>query len=379
MKQYLLGLSLLLGTVIGVGLFGLPYTTAETGFSIMLIYFLLGGIFVYIINLIYGEISTHAKNNHRLPGYVGLFLGKKAKHFAFITGIVSFAITLLAYILVGGGFLANLLMPLFGGTTEIYIVLFFLAGSFFIFTDSKAIASVEFLLLIIFFAMVGILFFASIPHLQLSYLQTIQPPNGLLPYGIVMFSLWGIDIVPEVKEMVKNKKKTLKSILRFGIFASALTYIIFIISVTGVSGPATSLDAMSGLEPFLSPEILIFGYIFGILTTFTSFITIGVTLKKNFWFDYGLPKHASAFLACAAPLTLFLLGLRNFLSIIEIAGGIFLGINGILIFLIYLKLKQQKKIRKKTALVFISNPVVYMMILVFIFGIGIELYHSLLK
>ena len=87
---------------------------------------------------------------------------------------------------------------------------------------------------------------------------------------------------------------------------------------------------------------LTIGYIFGIIATFTSFITLGLTVKKLFWYDYGLPKRLGWFLACFIPIILFIIGMQDFISVIGITGAVMLGIDGIIVTLIYLKMKKKQ-------------------------------------
>lgn len=377
MRNFIFALSTLLGTIIGVGIFGLPYTTGQTGLFIIILYFIALSIIIYLINLIYGEIAHVTHNNHRLAGYVDLALGNKAKHFTFVVSLISFAITLLAYLIVGGNFLFHLLSPTFGGAELWYVLIFFLAGSILIFIDAKAIASIETVMLFVLILMIGILFVAGLPHISVSNLTTVNTGNGLLPYGIVMFSLWGVNIVPEILAMLKNNSKTLKSVIGLAIFISTACYLIFIISVLGVAGSNTTTDAISGLAPYLSNRILNFGYVFGILTTFTSFIALGLAMKNGFIYDYQLSKNTSSFLSCVLPLIFFFFGFKNFLHLMEIVGGVFLGIQGILIFLVYKKLKERKKISPKKSLIYLSNGALYFLMIIFIVGISMQLFYTL--
>ncbi len=116
-----------------------------------------------------------------------------------------------------------------------------------------------------------------------------------------------------------------------------------IITVVGVSGAGTSQDAISGLEGRLGSWVLIVGYVFGVVATFTSFITLGLTAKKLFWYDYKLPQSLSWFLACFIPLALYIAGFQDFINIIGLTGAGMLGLIGIMITLIYYQLKKREK------------------------------------
>ena len=99
----------------------------------------------------------------------------------------------------------------------------------------------------------------------------------------------------------------------------------------------------------------------GFLTIFTSHIALGLTIKKVFWFDLKLNKILAFFLVAVIPLIFYFLGINNFLRIISFLGGVLMGIDGILITLMF------KKIDKKRS--FIKNIFLGILVLIFIFGI----------
>ena len=82
-------------------------------------------------------------------------------------------------------------------------------------------------------------------------------------------------------------------------------------------------------------------------------------------------KNLSWFLACFIPLLFFIFGLKNFIAVISLTGGVFLGIDVILIILSYLKAKT-KGDQKPAYSLKIPNLLVYSLILFFILGIVYE-------
>src|SRR3989338_415431 len=116
MYQKLLALATFCGTIIGVGLFGLPYVTAQVGFVPMIFYFLILGVVMLLVNIAYGEIVLRTAGDHRLPGYNRIYLKNPwLERLSYLTTIVGLVGSLLAYLLVGGSFLASLAMPYLGG------------------------------------------------------------------------------------------------------------------------------------------------------------------------------------------------------------------------------------------------------------------------
>jgi hypothetical protein len=62
-------------------------------------------------------------------------------------------------------------------------------------------------------------------------------------------------------------------------------------------------------------------------------------LKKTFWYDFKINKNYSWFLVCFIPLAFFVLGFKNFISIIVLTGALMAAIGGTLIVLIHKKTK----------------------------------------
>ena len=144
-------LSVFLGTVIGVGIFGLPYVAFKAGFYITVFYFLFMALVVISIHFIYGEITLNTKKLHRLPGYVGEYLSEGWKKFSFIVVAVGLMGALLAYLIIGGQFLNSSLGSYLGGNPFLYSLLFFALGTYLVFRGIKSISGVELSLLVVFF------------------------------------------------------------------------------------------------------------------------------------------------------------------------------------------------------------------------------------
>jgi len=275
------------GTIIGVGFFSLPYITSKVGFWIMLGYFLVLGSLVILIHQIFGELVLKTPDLKRLPGFAKFHLGNLGEKIAFISTILGILGAILAYIILDGQFLTNLLLPILGGNSFLYTLLYFFIGTTFIYFGIKSISKVEFSDLILFFSILIIIFFRGkdlidIDNLFLGNLS-LRIRNFFLPYGPILFSLWGATLIPEIEEMLAPKKELLRKIIPLTILIVAIFYLLFIFLVTGICGNRTSPDAISGLENFLGKELAKFLFLFGTFVTFTSFIALGPTLEKVFW------------------------------------------------------------------------------------------------
>ena len=65
-KQFLYATTVLVGTIVGVGIFGLPYVASQSRFIVGLFFLLLLGVIVTLIHLLYAEVVLKTKEKHRL-------------------------------------------------------------------------------------------------------------------------------------------------------------------------------------------------------------------------------------------------------------------------------------------------------------------------
>ena len=343
LKVFIYGLATLSGTIIGVGLFSLPYIASKVGLWLMLAYLLTLGSLVILIHLFFGELALKTPDFKRMPGFAKIYLGSWGEKTAIISTILGLFGALLAYLIVGGEFLENLLSPIFGGSNLLYTVLYFAAGAALIFFGIKIIAKIELWGLLLFFLILLAVFFRGMPSLKIENLFPSPDLNYLfLPYGAILFSLWGATLIPEVEETLGERKGLLKKIIIAASIIPLIVYLFFIFLILGITGPQTTESALAGLKNLLGNGVVSSLFLFGILTTFTSFIALGLTLRNVFWYDLKIKKSFAWLIACFLPLILFLIGVKSFISVISFVGGIMLGIDGILILLMYYKLTKKK-------------------------------------
>ena len=365
LKAFLYSVSTLSGTIIGVGFFALPYVTLKVGFWVILGYFLALGALVILIHLFFGELALKTPDFKRLPGFAKIYLGNWGQIAAYVSTILGIFGALLAYLIVGGEFFTELLSPIFGGNSLIYTLFYFVIGASLIFFGIKAIAKVEFWGLVLFFIILFAIFFRGESFITIGNLFPFPDFSYVfLPYGIILFSLWGATLIPEIEEMLGERKKLILKIIPIAILIPIIVYLFFIYLILGITGPQTTESALTGLRDILGNGIASLALCFGLLATFTSFIALGLTLKNVFQYDLKMKKNLAWLITCLIPLALFLIGIKNFIPVISFVGGIMLGIEGILILLMYQKIKTG-----------VRRFLTYPLILVFIGGIVYEIIY----
>jgi len=364
LKPFIYSVSTLSSTIIGVGLFSLPYITLKMGFWSMIGYFLVLGTLVLLIHYFFGELSLATPDRKRLPGFAKIYLGNWAEKLAYFSIILGIFGAILAYLIVGGEFLESFLAPFFGGGNLFYTIFYFVLGAVAIFFGIKFISKIEFWGLILFFVVLIFVFLKERFLINIGNLFLAQETKDFfLPYGPVLFSLWGATLIPEVEEMLGKDKKLLKKAIILATFIPIIIYLFFIYIILGICGFQTTESALTGLRNFVGEEIVMLMLFFGILATFTSFISMSLTLRNVFWYDLKINKNLAFLVVCFFPLFLFLVGIKRFIPIISVVGGVMLGIDGILILLMYGKIRPEKK--------FLTYP----LILVFLAGILYEIIY----
>jgi tyrosine-specific transport protein len=341
-KKSLLALAILIGTIVGAGIFAIPYAISKSGIIPGLFYFLILGLVVTFLHLFFGEIVLRTKEKYRLIGYAQKYLGKWGKISISISTFLGITGVLLAYIILAGEFLKIIFSPLFSLSPFGFSLIFWLLLIYFVFRGIKTIAPVEVFTNLFFFIMIFLIFFLLLPKINLENFHLINLQNLFLPYGVIMFSLMGFTAIPEMTDVLvePKEKRDLKKVIVFASIITIILYLFFSLSIIGVSGKNTSQDALSGLSQFLDKKIVILFALIGFITLADSFLIIDLYFRNTLIYDYHFPKIYASFLAVFFPLFFFLIGFREFISVISFIGTILSMIEGIVILLIFNKVKR---------------------------------------
>jgi amino acid permease len=333
-KRLLTGIAILVGTCIGAGVLGIPYVAAQSGFVIALVYIILIGILILTVNLYLGEISLRTKGKHQLPGYAKKYLGKRWRwvmEFATIFGIYA---AIIAY-LFGMGESLSFLFFQNAKYTTIFGVCIGLGMSGLLWRGMKSLKKFEKIGVAIILSLLVVIFVLFAKDVSISNLNFINMENVFLPFGVILFALMSFHAIPEINLVLKKNKPLMKKVLFNGTFISIIFYILFALVVVGAKGLATPEIATLALGPIF--------ILLGILTMFTSYLSLGNALEQDFQFDDKMPRKRSWFLASIVPIFLFLL-LRfsdffSFTKILSIGGVVAGGLTAILILLMVKKSK----------------------------------------
>jgi tyrosine-specific transport protein len=368
-KNFFSALAILIGVIIGAGIFGIPYVISKSGILPGIFYFLFLGFVVTLLHLCFGEIVLSTKEKHRLVGFAKKYLGRPGKTLILFSTFFGTTGVLLAYLILGGNFLKIVISPFFETSAFKLSIIFWLVLIYFIFKGIKFIGPAEIFTNSFFLVILLFTFCFLIPKINLENFTLIEPREIILPYGVILFSLMGFVAIPEMADVLKDPKERqkFKKIILAASGLVILIYLLFSLAVVGVSGKNTSQDALSGLVPFLGQRIVFLGALFGLITIADSFLVICLYFKNVLIYDLKLPEFLSFSVASGLPMILFLAGLRNFIGVIGIVGTILGAIEGVIIFLIYTKIKKLKEKEPEYALK-IPSFFLYFLMVIFVLG-----------
>ncbi len=371
---HLLGISLLCGTIIGVGVFSLPYAFLKFGPLVSIFYLFLVFILVLFSHLFFGEIILRTPQKVRIPGYAEIYLGKKAKKFLLFLNFLNCPLLFSCYLIFG----ANFLSFLFGKSYFISLIIlwFFLNGILIL--GFRPIAYFELFMLLFFGVLLISFIFISLPKFNSSNLWGFHLENIFFPYGVFLFSLLGTAGIPLVVESLKDEKKEIKKVIFWGTFLPFLFYIIFSLIVIGVCGKETSEESLFSLAQKIGKKGVLLGCLFGILSSTTSYVAIGRYFEELLVFDVKLKKKYALFLVIFLSLAVFLFNKKSFIFLISLIGGIFSSIENI--FLVFIFKKARKKGKRHPEFE-IKNPsfLPYVLLFSFLLGLLFEIKNLLAK
>jgi amino acid permease len=328
-KYNLQAVLIVFATVIGLGIFPLPYVFYNQNILTPLLIFLLVLFLILISTIIYGEIIGRVDGIHNFYSYFSLFFRKKSKPIVFLIEFLSLESVLLVY-----SYYLKDVYGFFAG------LLFLILGHLVNFLGIKFFKKIEQILAAVLFLFIFLITFYGFLNLNKENF-VFKFENNFSSYGLALFSLTGFSVFPILKSIFKDEWKNnyLKTVLIAYIIVSVF-YLAFTFSMIGFFGKDILPDFISSAKIF--PKFIFYTVnLLVILNIFTTFITIAIYLKEGLIFDWFLKPTLSSFFVFVPNLIFYFLNLGSFLKVLEISSSIFLGIMGILICFIYLKIKEK--------------------------------------
>lgn len=366
-KELLIPSSILTSVSIGAGFLSLPYLFYQSGLLTGFFYLVTFAIVIAMIHLMYGEIieetEKHYPGDHRFVGYAKMHLGFLGYGLSFLTTLIGIILALLIYLVIA----VELLTPIFNLSDLPYagylvVILFAVLSAVPMFWGIQKVADLGFsitagkIILIISILAAGIGGFAS----SFADIPKFNPTHIFLPYAGILFSLYGRSAVSTVKKYFKRNvlsHSKFERAIAVGTFIPVILYTFFIVGVLGISGGGVTEDSISGLMSI--PLIWLCAVALGLISIWAAYVFLDFELNGILAEDFKLGNNLARVLAVAAPASLYFLGFNNLLSLIGIAGGVFISLESIMIIFMWNRVK-----KRNPALALLS----FLIIAVFLFS-----------
>lgn len=339
------GVFVFAATIIGAGILALPVAAAAAGLLPMLLILLVVGSVSVFSALYIAETVLNTTGDHHLPSLAREHLGNTG--FAvMISGIVIYIYgALVGYLAAGGQLfhsLSNGKVPMSAG-----ILIYCAAGGFIVHFGLKIMSRVETYLFSAMLVLIGIVIALTLPNIEVPLILEAHWNNTMNVFGVVLFAYVGHSVIPSIARGLK-KKGDIHRISIWGVVVPLLLYVVWCFVVIGTV-PKTSLEGRPSLlgakiagQPATIPlglmvggSVIILGNLFAVLSTMTSYIGFGFSLKEAY-VDVAAEIHkkispwAATLLVVIPPLVIALFNPKAFVKSLDIAGtyggGLFVGI-----------------------------------------------------
>lgn len=355
-------------TTFGAGIFALPYVFLKSGWLVATAYLLFVGFIIITSQKLYFRVLQKTDAHHSLLGLVEIYFGRPGYWFGIfaVTGGLFFG--LVVYLILGQE-LVQLFFPSLSYSAS--LLLFWFVSTLPILVNIRRFVGIELFGGFIIFMSVLVIAFAAISEMRMPF-PVIGEQNIFYPFGVMLFSLAGwTAILPaylwEKKNRVAHAPNSSRA-LEFGTWATALLYLIFVFAIAASATTITN-DTFSGLidwPPFLFMTLLLLG----VFSIWTSYSPVGWEAHASLHEDLKLSERASFTLVVFLPLILVLAGFNNFFAVLKLSGGVFLGLQYILILLV------SKKALTESARM---KLLIHFMIIVFAIGAIYEFYYFIVR
>lgn len=339
LKHSIFPISFLVSSIIGAGMFALPFAFQQAGLGLAALYLFCFGLIATLVHLIYADVVLRTRETrHQFPGYVRQYLGDTAGTFSNILVYLALLFTLTAYLILSVSFL-SIIAPTISPFMALF--LFWALSTVVIFTNIRNTALFDTITTSITLLAIGAIFIywgSSVPFNAAAF-PPFNATAALLPFGPVLFSLLSFSAIPPLVAYIRKESipvAYLKKVIAIGSLTPAFFYFLFVVSVWGIS-MSVSPDSVSGLINSAPASLLLVLSILGLVSLWDSYATVGRDMSKLLEYEWRLSPGTTLALVAAAPPVLYMLGFQNFITVVGAVGGILFGTLGILIVLTWKK------------------------------------------
>ncbi len=360
-RSFLFAFLTLVGMTVGAGVFALPSLFARFGVWQASLCFWFLAAFVIAVQRLYVDVILSVPTSHRLPGYARLALGKRWGVLATATHFLPMYGAQVIYLLLGSVFLQALLAR-FGWPVPqrvaMLAVFTFIAAA--VWGGLRRVARLDAALVAINLFLFVLTIVAAASHAPAP--TQFMPQPSWEAFGLVLFALSALSIVPEVTELCERRKRPAHLVVVLGTGLAALVIWAFAFVLARAGGTQLTAQPQSLLVA-LPPWGAAVLPLMGLLAISTAYLASAEALQGSWQHDYRF-RTLSSWLVTLFPAVLVALLLKDgFVLLATILGTVCGGINGVLIGMMRVAIAERK--REALALAFGLAAI-------FVYGFGVS-------
>lgn len=372
-KTRIVAIATIVGTAVGAGMFGIPYVFSQAGSIIGTTYIVVLGAVVSLTMVAFASVVRSQSTVHQLPGYARSHLGIGWRFVTIISVVFGMYAGLIAYTIEIGNFLYSL-FGAFGGSALLFGIVFWALACTTVYVGLSAVMRMESLLVAVLIAAVLLIVGLSLPYMDVSHLVVAHFSNSGTPYGVILFAFGALAAVPEVYRYLKKHRSVsfINRSIAISLVIVGLLFLIFAYTVVGVTGEETTQTALIGLGEIVGEHVLTIGALLGVLTMGSSFLMTAMAMSAMYQHDFAMKRSVAFGLTVLPPLLFLLYPIGSFIQIIGTAGAVTGGFQGVIVWLLYMKVAHgtQYGIRVPRLLIWLFHGI-------FIAGIGYQVWSVL--
>lgn len=342
--QYIKAVAVLTVTTIGAGMFAIPYSISQSGYWVGILFLVILGLVMMVLNLMLGEVSLRTRGFLQVPEIIKIYLGNKGYILALFATIVVIYGAMAAYLRASG----DIMQAIIPADPFAWSTIFFIAWTYFVMKGLKLVSKWD-IVFVTGMVLIIVTLWAKALYVQgidWSYFR-IQPitsmKDAIQPYGVILFSYFGLIAIPYIKKILGSKSDQMHSVIRLSSAITILLYSLFVTLVIGLAGNNVSVVAIISLGNSLGGQVLIITTILALIAMMTSYITMGISLIDSYMKFGNISRVVAGIITTIPPMAFLLLEWPQFNTIIQYAGGIGVSILAVLVILTFWRAKVKGK------------------------------------
>jgi amino acid permease len=294
---------LIIAGTIGAWIFSVPFTFEQTGRWPSISMVVLVTIAIIVTNLLLASVVLQSEApKHDLVSIFHYYLPEKFRHRAWWITMGSFFVYMMIYCIMAPQFLTLLMW-----WSEPWIIVPIVYGTAIGMMLHKNLTEVERFEKRVIVLLTSLILWCCLLALynrngQPAVLTTLNRQNLYLPYGILLFALNSMAVIPLVCMLAPAQPKTIKQWIIIAWILTAIIITSFALAISWLTGNNTSPNTLSSLDILLWPTMVRIAWWIWLLAIISPHIIFGTHLRKSLSGDYKIPRSIARLIVTWWPL-----------------------------------------------------------------------------